>query len=255
MQALQTVFPTRRSATAYLALGLWGGKAHHALADTPSSKNRPYVPAATTRIAYEVDGQMGGSALSGDAELRWAQDGKTYEAQLLIRKFGLTLQAWTSQGRLTDQGLVPELFSGKRWGQAETQARFDHTGQRVQFSAGTPDVPLRPGAQDQLSVFMQLAAMTAGSPTAMAPGRVIAMQAIGDRYAEAWTFHVADTDTLRLAGRTVRATGFVHQPTPERQQKLEVWVAPDPHFVPVKIRITEANGDFLNLWRTNPSNR
>ena len=51
-----------------------------------------------------MDGLIGGSSYNGNAELVWTRDGKNYQTQLLIRKFGLTLQAWTSEGALGERG-------------------------------------------------------------------------------------------------------------------------------------------------------
>ena len=215
-----------------------------------------YKAPAPVRIAYDVEGVIG-SPYTGSAELVWAHDGKRYQSQLLIRKFGLTLQAWTSQGALGEHGLEPDIFTSKRLGQSEINARFQRSAGRVVFSEGTPDAVLQSGAQDQLSVFMQLASLLAGStsrPGADA-GPAISLQAIGDRYAEQWSFKASKPEAVKLAGGSVQAVKFTHEPTAERKQRLELWYAASQQFLPVRIRITESNGDFLDLLRavgTNP---
>ncbi len=210
-----------------------------------------YQPPPSARIAYEVDGLIGGSSYSGNAELVWTRDGKNYQTQLLIRKFGLTLQAWTSAGRLTARGLEPETFSSQKIGQAEIFAYFERDANRIRFSAGTPAAPLQRGAQDQLSVFMQLASLLGGAGTSVTAGKAISMQAIGDRYAEQWSFHPSAPETVKLPSGTLQAIKLTHEPTAERKQRLELWYAPTPHYVPVRIRITEANGDYLDLVGAN----
>ncbi|WP_138513787.1 DUF3108 domain-containing protein [Rhodoferax bucti] len=211
----------------------------------------PFKAPAPVRIAYDVEGVIG-SPYTGSAELVWAHDGKRYQSQLLIRKFGLTLQAWTSQGALGERGLEPDIFTSKRLGQSEINARFQRTTGRVVFSEGTPDAALQSGAQDQLSVFMQLASLLAGSSTSRPvadTGPAISLQAIGDRYAEQWSFKASKPEAVKLAGGSVQAVKFTHEPTAERKQRLELWYAASQQFLPVRIRITESNGDFLDLLR------
>ncbi|CAM8638027.1 Protein of unknown function DUF3108 [Comamonadaceae bacterium] len=213
-----------------------------------------YKAPAPVRMAYDVDGVIS-SAYTGTAELVWSHDGKNYQSQLLIRKFGLTLQAWTSQGTLTERGLEPDKFTSKRLGQSEINARFQRSAGRISFSEGTSDVLLQAGAQDQLSVFMQLASLLAGNSAQGAAGKSINLQAIGDRYAEQWTFKAGAPEMVKLANGPVSAIKFTHEPSAERKQRLELWYAPNLQFLPVRIRITESNGDYLDLVWANSQNR
>jgi hypothetical protein len=213
-----------------------------------------YKAPAPVRMAYDVDGVIS-SAYTGTAELVWTHDGKNYQSQLLIRKFGLTLQTWTSQGSFTERGLEPDKFTSKRLGQSEINARFQRSAGRISFSEGTPDAPLQAGAQDQLSVFMQLASLLAGNSAQGAAGRSINLQAIGDRYAEQWSFKAGAPEMVKLASGPVSAIKFTHEPSAERKQRLELWYAPNLQFLPVRIRITESNGDYLDLLWANTQNR
>jgi hypothetical protein len=213
-----------------------------------------FKPPAPVRMAYDVEGVIS-SPYSGTAELVWAHDGKSYQSQLLIRKFGLTLQAWTSQGSLSERGLEPEKFTSKRLGQAEINARFQRSAGKITFSEGTPDAPLQIGAQDQLSVFMHLASLLAGNGSHGNQGKNISLQAVGDRYAEHWTFKSGVQESVKLANGQVPAVKFTHDPTAERKQRLELWYAPNLQFLPVRIRITESNGDYLDLVWANSQNR
>ncbi len=222
----------------------------------PAEARYQFKAPAPVRVAYNVEGVIG-SAYTGNAELVWIHDGKRYQSQLFIRKFGLTLQAWSSQGALGNRGLEPEVFTSKRLGQSEINARFQRTTGRVMFSAGTPDAALQTGAQDQLSVFMQLASLMAGTPAlagdAMADSPV-ALQAIGDRYAEQWSFKVTRSEQIPLPSGPVAAVKFTHEPTAERKQRLELWYPAGSTQVPGRIRITESNGDFLDLLQTGSAN-
>jgi hypothetical protein len=209
---------------------------------------------APVRMAYDVKGVIS-SPYTGSAELLWDHDGKRYQSELLIRKFGLTLQKWTSQGSVGQRGLEPDKFTSKRLGQSEISASFQRAAGRVSFSEGSPDASLQNGAQDQLSVFMHLAGLLGGLGSTGAAGKSLGLQAIGDKYAEQWSFLMGAAETIALPSGSVQAIPFTHEPTAERKQRLEIWYAPSLQFLPVRIRITESNGDYLDLVWANSQNR
>lgn len=203
-------------------------------------------------MTYEFEGIIS-APYTGTAELVWQRDGNAYVTQLFIRKFGLDLQTWTSKGAVTAQGLEPDVFLSKRIGSDEINARFLRPQSKIKFSDNTPDAALQRGAQDQLSVFMQLAGVLAAAPKQWTAGKTITLQAVGDRYAEVWTFEASAQESVKLPSGAVPAVKFTHAPTAERSQKLELWYAPSAGYLPLRIRITESNGDFLDLlWSGSP---
>jgi hypothetical protein len=204
------------------------------------------------RMAYDFEGIIS-SPYTGSAELVWQRDGDAYVTELFIRKFGLNLQTWTSKGTVTKQGLTPDAFVSKRIGSSEINAQFLRPQGQIKFSANTPDAVLQAGAQDQLSVFIQLAGLLAAEPRQWTTGKTITFQAVGDRYAEEWTFEASAQESVKLASGIVPSTKFTHAPTAERSQKLELWYGPSAGYLPLRIRITESNGDFLDLlWTGSP---
>ena len=208
------------------------------------------VPAlAPVRLGYDFEGVIS-SPYTGSAELLWQHEGGSYTSQLVVRKFGLSLQTWTSKGTLTAQGLEPLRFISKRLGKEEVSAHFARAQGKITFSAGTPEAALEAGAQDQLSVFMQLASLLAGKPAQWTPGKAVIFQAVGDRYAERWTFKAGALEPIKVPGGTFPAIKMTHEPTAERSQKLELWYVPSVGYLPLRIRITESNGDFLDLLWT-----
>jgi hypothetical protein len=217
-----------------------------AVPETP----RPVGPATATltavpgslRLSYSVSGLQGQQPLSGvTAELLWQHDGQQYEAQLSYRLLFGTLRSQRSQGRITPQGLAPDRFSDKR--RSEVAAHFDRSRARITFSANTPDVPLLVGAQDRLSVFLQLAALLAGQPGGYPPGTSIPLQTVGPRDADVWTFTVGALENLNLPAGAMGAVHLVREPRRPFDQRVEVWLAPELAYLPVRIRVTESNGD------------
>jgi hypothetical protein len=223
-----------------------------AAADAPPSTQElvvaRYVIPGSTRLKYEVKGEVKGFPYFANGELLWLQDGKTYDARLEISHFLLGSRVQTSKGQLTPQGLEPIRFGDKV--RSEVAAHFEYGKGKVTFSANTPDAPLQMGAQDQLSVFIQLASMLGGEKDRVLAGDTIPFQAVGPRSSEAWTFKVGDAETLELPGGTVKAVKLTRDPTGEHDPKVDVWLAPDLDFMPVRIRLSHPNGDFVEQqWR------
>jgi hypothetical protein len=157
--------------------------------------------------------------------------------------FGLN-RVQTSRGEVTDDGLAPVRFSDKY--RSEVAAHFVRDKGKVSFSANTPDAPLLAGAQDRLSVVVQLAAMFAGDPDRFPPASTITLQIVGPRDADTWLFTVEDDETLSLPGGQQPTRKLVRNPRREFDQKVELWLAPALGYLPARIRITEANGDYID---------
>ena len=115
------------------------------------------------------------------------------------------------------------------------------------FSANTPAAPIEPGAQDRLSVFLQLASMLAAAPERYPTGTQIAMTTVSARAADVWTFTVEGEQTLDLPVGTMRTMQLQRLPRRDYDQKAQVWLAPELGYLPARIRITETNGDFVEL--------
>jgi len=176
------------------------------------------------------------------------QDGKTYDARMEISHFLLGSRVQTSTGQLTNFGLEPTRFGDKV--RSEVAAHFDYEKNTITFSANTPDVPLLRGAQDQLSVLMQLAAMFGADPKGFPQGSTLPFQAVGPRSAESWVFTVGTTEKLQMPGGDINAIRLWRDPNGEYDAKTEIWLAPDVGFLPVRIRLTQPNGDFVDQqWR------
>ncbi len=186
-----------------------------------------------------------------NAELLWRNQGDSYSARLRYSAFGIA-RVQTSQGRITTTGLAPERFSDKY--RSEVAAHFNYEQHKVTFSANTPDAPLLTGAQDRLSVLIQLGALVASEPSRYEQGSTITVQTVGARSADLWLFTVIQTETLQLPGGSVQSLKLERNPREPYDQKVELWLAPDLGYLPVRIRITDANGDSADQqWSATES--
>lgn len=199
----------------------------------------------STRMRYKVHGVVKGFQYYVNGELLWLHDGKTYDARLEISHFLLGARVQTSKGQVTVDGLEPLRFGDKV--RSEVAAHFERQKGRVSFSANTPDAPLQALAQDQLSVFVQLAAMFAGDPGRMQAGLSLPFQAVGPRSSENWVFQVGPTEILKLDAGPVPAVGLVRERTGEYDTRVQLWLAPRLDYLPARIRLTQSNGDEVDM--------
>lgn len=196
------------------------------------------------RLRYEVQAQARGLALRGQAELHWQHDGSSYEARLQMGGPLLPTRVQTSSGRITPQGLEPGRFSDRY--RSEQATHFLREQGKLVFSNNRPEAALLAGAQDRLSVVLQLAAMLAGDPAHYPPGSAIAIPTAGTRDSESWVFTVEGEEDLKLPGGALRGLRLQRLPRKEYDYKLELWLAPGMDYAPVRLRLTYPNGDWVD---------
>lgn len=219
-----------------------------ATAAHPAHSAGPVQVPPPVRLRYLVKGEARGLHYNAAAELLWQPAASHYEARLEVTAFLLGSRVQTSSGRITPQGLAPTRFADK--GRSEQAAHFEREKGHISFSANTPDVPLQPGAQDRLSVVLQLASLLAGNPGHYPPGTQIALQTAGPRDADVWQFTVEGPERLELPGGTVTGTRLVRLPRREYDQKVELWFSESHNFLPVRIKLTQVRGDYVDqLWQ------
>ena len=215
----------------------------------PAVAQRKFAFPPSARMKYAINGEVKGFPYHVNGELSWVQDGTTYDARMEISHFLLGSRIQTSTGKLTANGLEPTRFGDKV--RSEVAAHFERDKNKVIFSANTPEAALLPGAQDQLSIFIQIASMLGADPTVISGASTLAFQAVGPRSAESWVFNVGALEKLDLPGGEVSAVRLWRDPSGEYDTKVEVWLAAQAGYLPVRIRLTQANGDFVDQqWRS-----
>jgi hypothetical protein len=178
-------------------------------------------------------------------DLIWLQDGQKYDASLALTFLFKTLRSQHSTGAIGPTGIEPDRFSDKR--RTEVASHFVRDKATVVFSNNTPSVPLMAGAQDRLSVMMQLGALLAGDPARYPAGAVIAVQTVGPSDGEIWTFNVGNEEKLTLPAGDFMARRLTRNPRAPFDDKVELWVAPELGFLPVRMKITQPSGDFADF--------
>ena len=208
------------------------------------------VPVYLTRLppAGQWHYRMQRGLVVGSADLEWAlQADARYTLHLQGRVAGMTVLDWASQGQLDAAGVAPERFAVRRRGRDTHAANFQREAGKLTFSGPTHQLPLLPGAQDRLSWMLQLPAVVAAAPERFVAGASVQLFVAGARGdAEVWTFVVAgaemlgDTPTLKLVREPTRLYGI----------RVEVWLDPAAHYLPLRaVQTPSGGGAALELQR------
>jgi len=199
-------------------------------------------------MSYQLTGMDKGLTYHASGELRWQHNDRAYEVSLSVRAFLVGSRQWRSTGRIDATGLAPLRFSDS-W-RNERAAHFDREQQRVVFSSRSQAAPLERGAQDQVSLYVQLAAAVAGEPERFVPGTRLQVQTATVRDAVPWLLRLEGSETLELQGQAQQALKWVCQPRSQYDARVEFWVTPAQAWMPVRIRITQVSGSYIDLfWR------
>ena len=220
-------------------------------APDPDSGDRVHLPPAQ-RLRLAQTGSWAGRAVGGEAELAWRLDGDRYEAQW-SHPSPTGRRTLRSEGRAGPGGLAPQRFGDRHRG--ESAAHFEPEAGRIRFSGNQPDAAWQPGAQDRVSVLLQLAGLAAAAPGRFTPGRQVTVRVAGTRDAADWTFRVLAPEELPLQGLhpwTVRLQRAASGP---HDLQVDVWLAPALGYIPVRIRLTWGAGDWLEQQWVPPDTR
>lgn len=196
-------------------------------------------------LSYRMTGMDKGLTYHASGELRWQHNPRLYALTLSVRAFLVGSRQWRSVGHIGADGLAPVRFSDS-W-RNERATHFDRDKQRIVFSSNAPEVPLLPGAQDQVSLYVQLAAAMAGEPERYQGGHRLQVQTATVRDALPWLLVHEGQESVDIAGQSVLTTKWICQPRSRYDAKVELWVSAQHAWLPARIRITQASGSYIDL--------
>ena len=215
----------------------------------PATAFMPSIPMGalppSVLLSYNLTGQSKGMNYFATGELQWQHNENAYALGLSVRAFLIGSRQWKSQGAISPLGLAPKRFSDI--GRNERAAHFDRVNNKVVFSNNAPTVALEPGAQDQISLYVQLAAAMAANSAKFQPGTRLQIQTATIKDASPWMLTLDKSETLVLEGEELETTKWVCQPKNRFDATVTFWVSPKHAWMPVRIRITQVNGNFIDL--------
>jgi hypothetical protein len=236
-------FCTRRDALGVLVscAAVGGGWAADA-----SPRTYPTQMPPTTTLKFRLKR----GAWSGTGELVWQPSGERYQARLQGTVMGMRVLKWASEGALDPaSGIAPQQFTDERRGKEPKVARFDRSASQVTYSESAEVFPLASGTQDRLSWMIQLAAIANAEPRRVAPGGHTAFWVSGARSdLDVWSFESKGSETVSTSVGDITAIKLLREPRKPNDTKVEVWLDPTRHHLPIRARMGNAQGgDALEL--------
>jgi hypothetical protein len=147
----------------------------------------------------------------------------------------------TSQGKLSARGLEPDYFWIQRGQSTDTteSAQFDRKSNTLTYGSGAErrTVPLPGQAQDLLSFVYQLAfnaPQTGAIQLFISNGRKLDSYDYGVVSEETLDTPLGKLKTLHL--RKIRSAG---------EDGVDIWLGVDYRYLPVKVRLTDKDGDSV----------
>ncbi|MEO6363644.1 MAG: DUF3108 domain-containing protein [Caldimonas sp.] len=220
-------------------------------ASAPSADT--FVWPSATRVSYVLTGYWRGE-LNGGAEVEWIRRGERYQVRVDIfagpRISPIFSRQMTSEGRLGADGLVPERYD------EETQVLFRERrrvgvafeGDAVVLANGQRRERLA-GVQDTASQFIQFTWLFGTDPGRLRVGNSFELPLALPRSMNRWTYDVAEEETLLSPFGPL--TTFHLKPRRDARRPgewlVEMWFAPELRHLPVRIRIEQEAGSFIDL--------
>ena len=222
-------------------------------ASAPAPRAETFSWPPSTRISYELTGNYRGEVY-GSAQVDWVRVGERYQVHLDVvvgASFApLYSRRMSSDGQLTDAGLVPERYDEESKAAFKDRKRASVTlepdtvllnnGQRIERV---------PGVQDTASQFVQLTYLFTRQPQLLKRGGTIELPLALPRRMSVWTYDIRESESIYTPFGAVDAIPL--QPRRESRKGDElsatVWFAPSLKYLPVRIRIQQDAETYIDL--------
>lgn len=205
--------------------------------------HRAFLPVSARYVYQTTDTRF--AAVNGTTTVNWRfDDDGSYFAHLVTAVFGLTVLELKSAGRVHPYGLAPQRYTERTVGRAEWATNFDWNDRRVTFSAKNVERTAREGMQDRLSFQFQLMALGQRLLDRFRPGSAIVLAVGGRDEIATYRFHVIGPERLRTGAGEYDTVKLERPASADRRDtRIEVWLAPEAAWLPVKLRFTDRRGE------------
>jgi hypothetical protein len=215
-------------------------------ATTAAPKYKINVP-PSAQLDYLIKARQSGIALEGNAQVQWHAGPKQFSVTSEVRAmlFGKILES-KSEGGIDAYGLAPLSFTEKRFRKQPTTTTFDRNANTIRFSISDQTYPIKGGEQDRNSAIWQLISIARATPAKFKPGSAWTFFVAGQRDADPWTFKIVERQKIRTPLGELDTLHVTKAPQPDsKEQQVDIWLAPKHEWYPVRLRYTDADGDYI----------
>jgi hypothetical protein len=206
-----------------------------------------------TRVSYDVSGNYRGP-IDGKAEVEWIRVDEHYQVNVDLfagPQFApIFSRHMMSEGTVAVGGLTPDHYNEETQFLARDKRRVSVTfaPDSVQLADGQKRDRM-PGVQDTASQFIQFTWLFGSKPEALRVGASFEFPLALPRSMKRWTYDVVGEDTLYTPFGVLPAYHLKPRIVERKPGELtvEMWFAPELRYLPVRIRIEQDAGTFVDL--------
>jgi hypothetical protein len=244
-------------------------------AQTPGAPG-PIPPVQLPRpaeITYQAILTQSGRLVALPSTINWRHDGQYYDLRWTLYGPAVGDRSRTATGLVTARGLAPVTVTVM--GADAYNLAFDYAQSRLRSAplppasgagsaASAPSsaasatdsaagIGLPPGAQDPLSLLIELGALIAGKPAQYPVGSRVALPVVYSpgQAPQPTEFTIADDNdfavTGQFSGQHLPALHLVREPANERDPRIELWLGKRLDYLPVRLLIVQPGGDRLDM--------
>ena len=226
-------------------------------------------------MTYQATVTQGSRMVALPSTINWRHDGQFYDLRWALYGPAIGDRSRFATGLVTARGLAPVTARSM-----ETDAynlTFDYAQSRLRneplpsasaSADATPPAPaasaesadnpsggdvLPPGAQDPLSVLIELGALIAGNPAQYPAGSRISLPVAGNGglILPTVNFTVADDSDFavggQFTGQRLPTVHLVHEPVDEHDARIELWLGKRFDYLPLRLLFIQSGGDRLDM--------
>jgi hypothetical protein len=223
--------------------------------ESPSTLPIGFHLLPSSELTYDALSVKKGIASHGTSSIQWQSDGKQYSIIGTTEIGDMGVRTFESKGMIDQHGIAPEIYTEKSRKRSMTNTHFQRDNNVISFSASSTQYPRLGGEQDRASIIWQLAGMARGAPEKLKPNASFDIFVAGIRDGSVWHVDVIAEEDITTAAGNISAWHLVRLPRADSyDQKVDIWLAPQLGWYPVKLRYTQTNGDYvdMSLHTTNP---
>jgi Protein of unknown function (DUF3108) len=210
---------------------------------------------ASATLTYDVRYDTAGAGTrQAVSTVRWGFGDGKYRIEAVSAATGLAglviRGSWveTSVGDVSEGGLAPLRYGDARANRAERAVHFQRDRNVVSFSGRGDTLPLPDGVQDRLSLRFQLGLLLQAAPHLQSAGSVLPVPVATPSGVEIWNMVVQPPGVISTAAGDFPVLHLARQKRLDRtyDQTVEIWLTPSLSWLPVRIRIQDANERVLD---------
>jgi len=213
----------------------------------------PFEWPASTRLSYVLTGNYRGD-VNGTAQVEWIRVDDRYQVNLDLvigPEFSpLVTRRMTSEGNIAASGLVPTRYDEDTQMVMRDRRRVSvvFEADAVVLANGQRRERLA-GVQDTASQFIQMTYVFSTQPERLRVGGAVEFPLALPRTMDSWVYEVVEAQTLKTPFGPLAAFHLKPRPRPTRRNELtvELWIAPELRYLPVRIRVEQDAGTFVDL--------